>query len=143
MKVEAKCCYRVWDGAASVLHLPGQVVTIDHDGSLAHMKIGDDYVFQFDRTMQGTGLEPAVGGYKCKLCRKSFDTLAQHGNHHYAVHSRQYETAEIDDSEPIVTERRGRKQGQKYACKECGEEFPHLYAMGKHKCPALAVEVAS
>jgi DNA-directed RNA polymerase subunit RPC12/RpoP len=145
MIVQAKCTFYVPGGEGFGPYYPGVVYSIEHDGPLAALKLHSTYVFKFDRTMQGTGLEPAVGGYKCKLCSKVFDKLEQLGNHHYSSHPKQYITEEIDESEPIVVERRGRKSGQEYRCAKCGKELPHLYAMRLHKneCPAPAMEVAS
>lgn len=145
MLVQAKCTSFVPGSGGYGPYYPGKFYSIEHDGPLAKLKIYSAYVFDFDRTMQGTGLEPAVGGYKCRVCGKFFDKLEQIGNHHYSAHPKQYATEEIDETEPIIVERRGRKSGQEYRCAKCGKELPHLYAMRLHKndCPALAMEVAS
>jgi hypothetical protein len=68
---------------AAQMCYPGVEYEIDHDGQLAMLKDGGRFVFQFDRSMAGTGCPPALGGFICKRCKEVFDTLDE-----LALHTR-------------------------------------------------------
>jgi len=135
MKVEAKCIARAWDSQACVLFYPGEVSTIEHDGHLAELKVGDKFVFEFDRTMSGTGCSPAIGGFVCRVCKRSFDTLNLLGTHTRSAHNDTplvNRPADVDD-EKIQLDGRGKKKNKTFTCKDCGETVPNLYALRVHK----------
>lgn len=134
MKVQARCKADAWDSPTATYYYAGEVYTIDHDGQLASMRTGRaGFVFEFDRTMAGTGQKPAVGGYVCKQCGLACDSLNDIGTHSRSAHKEEFKTEDVDDSEPVVVERRGTKKGKTFTCKECSEVLPNLYAFRVHK----------
>jgi hypothetical protein len=131
MKVQAKCISLAWDSPKCFSFYPGETYEIEHDGTLAVMKIGNIYVFEFDRTMTGTGVSPAPGGFICKQCQKPFESLNDLGTHTRSVHKTEA-VEEVVSDESVVIEKRGKKKGKTFTCKTCGEVLPNLYAIRVH-----------
>ena len=143
MKVKAKCISRAWDGMACVLYHPGEVYEIENDSQLASLKVGNDYVFQFDRTGTRTddGID-VVKDYSCKKCGVKFKTLNALGVHSNQNHRDVHEAATLADDEPIVERVDGRKKPRTFTCKTCGEVLPNLYRMRVHNQGHQQVETA-
>ena len=133
MLVKAKCTSRAWDSGAAVLCYPGEVYEIEHDGKLAALKIGNSWVFEFDRTMAGTGVGPTVGGYICKECQATFKSVNELGTHTRQEHREKARTEVLDDDEPIVIKKeKPWMKGRTFTCKTCAEVLPNLYALRVH-----------
>ena len=133
MLVNAKCIARAWDSGAAVLYYPGEVYEIDRDSLLASMKVGNEFVFQFDRNANPSD---KAHDYTCKRdgCGKKFGTLAELGRHVNANHKDSDGVPE--DNEPVAVREDGRKKkGRTFSCKVpgCGAVLPHLYALKVHK----------
>ena len=130
MLVKAKCTEKSWDSKACEFYYPGFEYEIERDSELANLKVGKNYVFEFDRNANP---DDKPHDYSCKKCGESFDTLAELGRHSNATHKND---ALMTDDEPavIVPDGRGRKKGRTFTCKYpgCGEVLPNLYAMGQH-----------
>ena len=139
MKVQARCAYRCWVNLTLVN--PGEVCEIEHDGPLATMRKGSSWVFEFDRTMAGTGEAPAIGGFICKACGKSFDAVQQLGNHTKSDHQKTgwnppkvEADPETEPEKPEGSNSAGNMRGVKpLHCKGCGELFPNVHVLAKHK----------
>ena len=137
MKVQARCAYRCWVNLTLVN--PGEVCEIDHDGPLASMKKGSSWVFEFDRTMAGTGLPPAIGGFICKDCNRAFDKLQELGNHtkhdHHKTGWNLPRMEVVEETEPVVKKERKPRSPGTYTCKfpECGATFDSLPEVLKHR----------
>lgn len=148
MLVKAKCTARAWDSKTATAFYPGEVYEIEHDSNLATLKVGPHWVFEFDRTMSGTGASPAIGGFVCKGCNKTFDTLNELGTHTREQHRNDFNSAitapeEDGEDEPIPIREDGRKKkGRTFTCKTCGEILPNLYALRVHNKTHKTVEVA-
>lgn len=98
-KVMAKCIAQCWDSVSATVLYPGFEYEIEHDGKLATLRKGSKWAFEFDRTMAGTGLSPAIGGFVCRHCNKAFDSLNELG-----LHSRQKHSDKVEAEQIVVTE---------------------------------------
>lgn len=119
MKVQARCVARAWESNAAVMFepgmgpLPGGLYEIDRDGPLAVLKVGKDYVFDFDRNAPGQ-----IRDYTCDKCQKKCKTLNELGTH---VHTEHPIGAE---PEPEVFADR--------TCATCGQKCKSPYGLRLH-----------
>jgi len=136
MIVKAKCTAPAWDSPSAVLYAPGGgpleggLYEIDTEGPLPALKIGNRYVFEFDRNANP---DDKPHDYSCKEegCGAFFKTLNELGTHTRKTHDK----SPVVDNEPVVVVKDGRGKAKKGSikCKECGEVVPHLYALKVHK----------
>ena len=140
MIVKARCAYRCWVNLTLVN--PGEVCEIEHDGPLATMRKGSSWVFEFDRTMAGTGEAPALGGFICKDCGKSFDAVQQLGNHTKHDHQKtgwnppkMEAHEEVEEADPAPKPPRKPRSPGTYKCKVpgCGQQFDSLPKVLAHR----------
>jgi hypothetical protein len=127
---------------SATMYYPGEVYEIDRDCSLASLKVGARYVFEFDRNAGKTDAgETVISDYTCKKCGNPFKTLAELGRHSNSDHKNEPDAllAELTDGAPVdapvVLERRGCKPGRTFTCKVpgCGKVMANLYATRIHK----------
>jgi hypothetical protein len=151
MMVQAKCIQRAWDSTQSRLYvpdggpLPGGLYELDLENP-AHRKLADlktqmrQFVFQFDRVAAN---DPASGLYFCSDCGARFETLNLLGTHTRQEHKKTLPKPE-PEPEPEVEEvptglnAAGDLRGLvPIHCKGCGQEFPNVNVLTKHKpsCP--------
>lgn len=100
MIVNAKCIAPAWDSGRAKFYYPGEVYEIETTSSLADLKVGTGYVFEFDRNAN-----PAdkPHDYTCDKCGEKFKTLNLLGNH---VHSKHPEgVAEPEEEEEVFVDR--------------------------------------
>lgn len=124
MLVTAKCTERAWDSMACVFYYPGQEYEIERDGALAGLKTPTGrWVFQFDREATSLSASPQPAGAPILSPENTPDPAA----------------AEVQEAKP--EDRRGKTPPR---CKGCGESFPNVNVLVRHKkvCPAK-VEVVS
>lgn len=142
MLVKAKCITPAWDNVNAIRYEPGWgplaegLYEIDRNGPLASLKVGDRYVFEFDRngTRTNDGVD-VVKDYSCKRegCGKKFKTLNALGTHTREDHKDE----PVIDEEPAgpVVDGRGKKKNKTFTCHTpgCGALLPNLYALKLHK----------
>jgi hypothetical protein len=116
--------------------LPGGLYEIERDGPLASLKLGQAYVFAFDRN---AGPDDKPHDYSCKKegCGAKFKTLAELGRHANSAHKNDpHPLAEPDAEVEVAKDMRGKTRKVKtFTCKHpgCGAVLPHLYALKVHK----------
>jgi hypothetical protein len=132
MLVLAKCVRDSWNSTNCFYYRAGATYEIDHEGVEAALKPNGRFAFEFDRTMAGTGVYPAIGGFRCKTCPLVFDTVNELGTHSRTCAVKEHEEPE---EEKVQVERRGRHTGRTFTCKQIGCDYvaPNLYAMKVHK----------
>jgi hypothetical protein len=133
MIVKAKCTAPAWDSPSAVYYAPGGgpleggLYEIDTEGPLPALKIGNRYVFDFDRNANP---EDKPHDYTCDECGKDLKTLPALGSHKRKEHAK----SPAVDNEPVVVAKHGLKgRTATMKCRDCGEKFPNLHALKVHK----------
>lgn len=130
--VRAKCTFKAWDSTNCVYFNPGDEADIDPYGQLASLRTGRGFVFEFDRTMKGTGMQPALGGYVCKGCSLAFDTLNDLGTHEHQTKCKQSKVQMTVDVDP-EPEDDPPPPPKPVNCKPCNLQFADRGELLKHK----------
>jgi hypothetical protein len=144
------------DGPLASLKTGTRYVKFDKDGKPVGDPIGGKYVFEFDRAAAAaTAATPgavfvpsAEGKYTCKSCGKVFPSLNALGTHAHADCPGKKEETETLEPETETEETSGpvdRRGKGPLTCKGCGEQFPHVNALVKHKetCPGKPPETVA
>lgn len=147
MLVKAKCITPAWDSDSATRYEPGNgplldgLYEIERNGPLASLKLGERYVFDFDRN---SGPDDKPHDYTCKRCGKKYKTLPDLGTHTNQDHKDGVIVADSDEEIIVKKDGRGKHSNRTFTCKEpgCGEVLPHLYALKVHKKTHQPTETA-